>query len=280
MEHIYRKRFSDQKPNNQLFIAEQEKDLPGDLRLALDHEDEDLYGIFQEEELAGVAMVCEGDPGFISIYIKPDYRRQGIASFILTECEKQLREQGTSQIMTAHAKEAASFAQKRGYLRQFSSAYMIYTGDKMEIEEDTAFVRQYRDEDYDTVHAFHAKAFHEMRLQVGDFPDSREEEPSEEMRQEWAQTAEERLVYVKGPAIVGYAHMEGCELDGISVDPIWQGQGMGRRFLKCVCNHMIDQGNTEIKLFCVMGNPVRKLYDSVGFEEVAVNEYAMKTLHA
>lgn len=275
MKNIYWQRLFDENTKH-VKNVEKRSDMPGDLQLALDHRDEDVYGVFEADTLVGIALICPGEEAFISLYMMPEYRGRGIAGFVLKEWEEMLRQEGTTQIVTAYAKEFSGFMQKRGYQRQFSSAYMKYAGEQYEV--DTSPVRQYQDADYHTVQAFHAKAFHEMRLQVGDFPDSVQEQPSEEERQEWAATKEDRLVYVKDSRVVAYANVDGCELDGISVAPEQQGQGIGKQFAKCVCNYILDQGYSEISLFCVVGNKARRMYDQLGFKEVVVNEYGRKLL--
>jgi mycothiol synthase len=124
----------------------------------------------------------------------------------------------------------------------------------------------------------YAKAFHEMRVSVGDFPDSVIEQPSENMRKYWAKTANERLVYIQDGMIVAYAHIDGDEIGSVSVRYQYQGQGIGRNFVKYISNKILDEGNDAVSLYCVVGNKARSLYDSLGFQKVYTAEYVTKSI--
>jgi mycothiol synthase len=153
---------------------------------------------------------------------------------------------------------------------------MKYTGNRFDITEQ--LIRNYCDKDYDSAHEMYAKAFHEMRVSVGDFPDSIIERPSENMRKYWAKTADERFVYIHDDVIVGYAHIDGDEIGSVSVRSQYQGQGIGQNFVKYICNKILDNGNDEVSLYCVLGNKARRLYDRLGFQEVYTAEYATKSV--
>ena len=151
---------------------------------------------------------------------------------------------------------------------------MKYSGSKFEIT--VLPVRGYCDEDYSTAHGMYARAFHEMRVRVGDFPNSIIEEPNDKMRNHWEKTSDERFVYIMNNEIVGYAHVEGNEIGSISIKPEMQGKGIGRDFVKYICNKLIDDGMAPIILFCVVGNWAKNLYTSLGFQEVYTADYSMK----
>lgn len=117
-----------------------------------------------------------------------------------------------------------------------------------------------------------------MRVSVGDFPDSVIEQPSENMRKYWAKTANERLVYIKDGIIVGYAHIDGNEIGSVSVQNQYQGQGIGRNFVKYICNKILDEGNDAVSIYCVIGNKARNLYNSLGFQEMYTADYVVKAI--
>lgn len=126
----------------------------------------------------------------------------------------------------------------------------------------------------------YAEAFHEMRISVGDFPDSVVEQPNENMRKHWAETANERFVYIKDDIIIGYAHIKDNCIGSISVKKEYQGQGIGRSFMKFICNKILDNGYKEINLYCVIGNvKAKRLYDSLNFKEVYTVEFAAKYMN-
>lgn len=143
------------------------------------------------------------------------------------------------------------FARRFGYERQFSSAYMKHTVGRFAISELP--VRLYIDEDYPQSHALYAQAFHEMRIKVGDFPDSMVEPPSEKNRQAWNADAANRFTYEENDEIAGHGHIEGNEIGSVSVRTDLQGHGIG--------------------------NNARKLYDSLGFRELYIAEFAYKSIH-
>ena len=118
-----------------------------------------------------------------------------------------------------------------------------------------------------------------MRLGTGLFPDSVSNPPSEKERKYWSETANERLVYMNGTEIVGYAHIVGSEIGSISVKPSQQGKGIGKKFLKHIINRLKDAGHTDISLYCVVGNHrARHIYDELGFIPVYRNDYAKKKM--
>ena len=88
-----------------------------------------------------------------------------------------------------------SFAKKHGFLRSFDSAYMEYVGGK-KVTGDLP-VRKYRDEDYREAQKMYAEAFHRMRIQVGDFPNSVPAPQSEAGRKAWLNDAENYLLYIE-----------------------------------------------------------------------------------
>ena len=142
-------------------------------------------------------------------------------------------------------------------------------------------VRQYRDEDFLEAFTLADEAFHKMRLETGCFPESTTTPPNDKYRQRFAETAEERYVYELDGNIIGYAKLDGDELDIICIRISHQGEGFGRNFLKYMINLMIDSGIKEPCLWCVVGNKkARKLYDSLGFKEVRVTAYPEKKIEA
>jgi mycothiol synthase len=83
-------------------------------------------------------------------------------------------------------------------------------------------------------------------------------------------------VYTQDGEVVGYAHFEGNELGSISIKSDHQGQGVGKNFVKHICNAILSDGNTTVDLYCVVGNKARQLYDQLGFQAIYTAEYAIK----
>jgi mycothiol synthase len=239
-----------------------------------------MHSIWNDNNLVGVAQLKEGKKAFVYVFIDIPYRCNGFGDIALILCEQILRDAGADTITTNYRIDHdtfRSFAKKHGYIRSFSSTYMKYNGDKYDIP--FLSIREYSDEDYESAHEMYARAFHEMRTRVGGFPDSVIEQPNEFMRRHWDLTKNERFVYVQDNEIIGYAHVERNEIGSISINSKFQGQGIGRMFMKFICNKIFEEGYKEISLYCVVGNWAKLLYDSLGFIEIYTSEYALKSVH-
>jgi len=241
---------------------------------------ENFYSVWNEKDLAGVLQVEEGDKAYLNVYINTPCRGRGIGDAALNLGEQILRDTGADKIMTAYRLDhcaSKSFAEKHGYTRCFSSVYMEYSGNSFEMP--FLSIREYTDDDYQSAHELYARAFHKMRVRVGDFLDSVVEQPNDSMREQWALTKKERLVYTQGSEIIGYAHVVGNEIGSISIRPEYQGQGFGRMFAKHIVNKALDRGYATVSLYCVVGNWAKRLYDSLGFRDTYTVEYAIKSVH-
>ncbi|MFF2016054.1 GNAT family N-acetyltransferase [Paenibacillus sp. NPDC058177] len=237
---------------------------------------------FIEDKLVALAQVNKPVvQSYLTVFVAPEFRRQGIGSAIVKYAENKLRAGGTQKVRSSfrsgsdHSSSVA-FARKLGYDTYFSSAYMQRTGDPFSLNELP--VRPYVDGDYIASQSLYAKAFHEMRVRVGSFPDSVIAEPSEEERSVWEKDANDRFVYIMNGEIVAYSHISGNEISSISVRTDLQGLGIGRKFVMYLCNEIYRRGNADVTLWCVVGNDARNLYDSLGFKEKHTMEFVRKTL--
>ena len=248
-----------------------------DFLLAFERKLSTIFAIRDDDQLVGIAQLEEGKRAYLYVFINPIYRSKGIGSKAIVLCENRLLGTGTEEVMSTYNcvdVMAKTFANKKGFMRKFSSTFMRYIGKSFDLPEIS--VRKYCDEDYEAAHELYAIAFHEMRMRVGDFPDSVVQKPSEEMRALWAKSANERLVYTIDGEIVGYAHFEGNEIGSIAIKSGYQGQGLGRNFVKYICNAILSEGYSSVDLYCVVGNKARLLYDLLGFQAIYTAEYAIK----
>jgi ribosomal protein S18 acetylase RimI-like enzyme len=247
---------------------------------ALQNEPETLTVAYIEGEIVAVALIIPGKKAScLIVFVAPQYRRKGIGQSVVQYGENKLHKEA-SKIMTnfrADNEVSKRFARRFGYERQFSSAYMKHTEGRFAIGQLP--VRLYIDEDYPQSHALYAQAFHEMRIKVGDFPDSMVEQPSEKNRQGWNADAANRFTYEENDEIAAHGHLEGNEISSISVKIDLQGRGIGKKFLMYLCNEIYNRGYKEVVLWCVIGNTARKLYDSLGFRELHIAEFAYKSIH-
>lgn len=250
--------------------------LPKDLEL----ESEMITVAYLEKEIVGLVQIEPNkDTSFVVVFVSINHRNRGIGNALIKYAEDYLKEIQAKKIMTSYSinnENSKRFARKHGYERYFSSAYMKHNGGKFSSE--LIPVRHYCDEDYLDAFKLSTEAFHEMRVSVGDFPDSKIEEPSKQIRDRLKQEAENRYTYFIDGEIVGHGWLEGNEIGSISVRIDMQGKGIGRKFAKYLCNELYNRGNKEIFLWCVVGNKARYLYESLGFEELYVSEFARKYL--
>ena len=245
---------------------------------AVKDRNENVRCIYVDGELVGVLQFAIAKNAFLYIYVFPEFRKAGIGQGALRLCEEEIRSSGGERVSTLYRADCVAgrlFAGKSGYRRTYSMSYMEYSGARFAIKEQP--IRYYRDEDYESAHEMYAKAFHEMRVAAGDFPDSVIEKPSGKMREYWDRTANERLVYTKDGRIIGYAHVTGAEIGSVAVGIPYQGHGIGRGFVKYICNKILEKGNDVVTLYCVAGNPAKRLYESLGFREKYVAENAVKS---
>jgi len=253
-------------------------EVDSDFVLAMSENSNELYAIALQGEVVGFTQMFLGRWAFVYIYIFPEYRHKGCGSKTLFLLERYLKMPQLSRIMTGYrsdVKIAGVFAEKCGYKKEFAVSYMMYSG--IGFEEENLPVRKYKDEDYEEVYTLDTEAFHVMRRRAGFLTDSTPSAPSQKIRRYWAETADERFVYMMGNRIVGYVHIEGEEIDSISVKLEYQGKGIGKKFVKYIVNKILGEGYEKVSLCCVVGNTgARCLFEKLGFVEVCCNDYAVK----
>lgn len=265
----------DYHSGTQLFIFE---DATADFMEAF-YKKENLYSVWKDNVLVGVIQLVKEENAYLSLYINKPYRGLGIGTAALNLGEQILRDAKAKKIMIDYRLDYnayKSFAEKHGYAKCFSSVYMEYKGTKFDLP--LLPIREYNDDDYESAHELYARAFHEMRVRVGDFPESSIEEPNEIMREQWKLSKKERYVYTHSNQVIGYAHVIGNEIASISIKPEYQNCGIGRKFTKYVVNSILDEGYTTVSLYCVVGNWAKRLYDSLGFTDTYTVEFAVKRL--
>ncbi|MBQ2667679.1 MAG: GNAT family N-acetyltransferase, partial [Clostridia bacterium] len=214
-----------------------------------------------------VGSVCtdpDGDSLFLMLYVHPQYRRQGIGRSMLEHALQVGRYRSVRGFFNLSDPAAAAFTKSCDFTRTFDSDYMEFTGTVR--ADRTLCVRQYRDADYEEAHEMYAQAFHRMRVQVGDFPNSVPAPPSEKNRRAWASDAENYFVCLQGEKIVAVAHLGAGEISSVSVHPTFQGQGIGSLFVPYLIHILQERGWKTVSLECVAGNPARRLYDRLGFQ--------------
>lgn len=229
--------------------------------------------VFLEEQL--VALTCQApNDRLLMIFVAQASRRHSVGTAILHRAEERFSEGAVSGFYNIRCTAAEAFAQKHGYMRHYDSAYMQYAGEPFPSCELP--VRPYTDADYSETQAVRANAFHRMRVLTGDFPESEIAQPSGGERREWAEDAENIFLYTENGGILGAGFLEGNEIFSVSVRIDRQRQGIGRKFVPYLVNELLRRGHQTVALECVVGNPARKLYDSLDFREIYTERFVQK----
>lgn len=279
MKLQYKKVSEDEYDTIMTMVAE-DKAVSDYLLRDLELESEMITVAYLEKEIVGLVQIQpDKDTSFVIVFTSINYRNRGIGKALIKYAEDYLKEIQTKKIMTAYSinnRNSKRFARKHGYERYFSSTCMKHADGKF--SNELIPVRHYCDEDYTDAFKLYTEAFHEMRVNVGDFPDSKVGKPSKQSRDEWKQDGKNRYTYLIDGKIVGHGCLEGNEIGSISVRRDMQGKGIGKKFVKYLCNELYNRGNKEIFLWCVVGNKAQYLYDSLNFKELYVSEFARKDL--
>lgn len=247
----------------------------------LSGEPESFTAVTEGDAPVALATVSPGKDTFLMLFVAVDQRRRGIGSAVLAHLEEKPAAEGAQRFFGFYRRDikaSAAFAARHGYVHQFASAFLRREGAPFPME-DAPPVRGYRDEDYPESQDLYARAFHEMRLRVGDFPDSVCGRPSEAERKSWREDAANRFVFLENGLIAGHGHLCGNEIGSVSVKPELQGRGIGRRFVKYLCNEIYRRGCGGVTLECVVGNGARRLYEELGFQELYIEEFVHKHLN-
>ena len=246
----------------------------------IEENSDETYVLELDNKVIGIAYFEDDDDPYISIYIFKDHRRKGYGTAALKQIEQKCIASGAKLITAIYAYHndvAKQFLLKNGYELTWASTEMKYDGERF--EEPDLPIRQYRDEDFDEAFKLSAEAFHRMRVGTGCFPNSVVAIPREDTREKWARHMEEKYVIDAGGEIIGYANLDEDEISSVSIKISHQNKGLGKQFVKCMTNRLIDRGVDEPVLWCVVGNKnARHIYDSLGYKEVFCEGFAEKKL--
>lgn len=265
--------------NSSACLSLLDSDADGEFMCCVQQNDEDIYAVISKETVVGLALAAPAEDAYLYLYIFPQYRQGGFGTAAVTLLEKLLQEKGAQRIQTCYRSDnsaAHRFTERVGYHARFASSYMTYGGKGWTLPDLP--IRSYQSRDFEEAHAMCADAFHQMRLQTGWFPDSKPEQPDNETRSYWDNTADRRFVYTQGSEIVGTLLLEGNEIGAVAMKQACQGNGIGTMLVQFAVNRLLSDGCKEVALYCVVGNPARHLYDKLGFCEQYRNTYAEKKL--
>lgn len=242
---------------------------------------EQVHVLLKDEVPVGVCCINNDTTAYVYIYIFPQYRTQGYGYSAFCKIEKVLLPSSPSHITTAYNGKntiAKNFALKCGFTKKSASYTMKYTKDKFVL--DTLPIREYEDEDFVEAYTLSSEAFHVMRVSTGYYPDSKPYELSEEARKYCLEHKDDHYVYVVDNEIVACASTSGAEIDTLSTKLSHQNKGYGKNFVKYLVNLILDKNIGSPFLYCIDRNiNALHLYKSLGFEEVCMNEFAIKNVN-
>jgi GNAT superfamily N-acetyltransferase len=110
-----------------------------DILRVLAKEQELFIIAFIEDKLVALAQVNEpASQSYLTVFVVPQFRRQGIGSAMVKYAETKLRAGGTQKVRSsfrAGHQSSVAFACKLGYGIYFSSALMHRSGDPFPLED-------------------------------------------------------------------------------------------------------------------------------------------------
>lgn len=259
--------------NAAAYIASIGFDADGEFLSCVSQNDEDIYAIRSADETIGLALAAKGEPSFLYVYIFPPYRNKGFGTAATQQLEQMLGDAIQTCCRFDDA-PALHFLLRMGYGQDFISSYMVCNCTTHALADVP--IRPYRTADFEAAHCLTAEAFHKMRLASGQFPNSVIAEPDAETENEWTETAHRRFVYESDGAVIGLLELGDGIIETVAVAPAFQNKGIGTLLVQFAVNRLMEEENTQVGLYCVVGNPARYLYEKLGFSEQYRNIYALK----
>ncbi len=241
--------------------------------------------VYDDGVIKGCAIVAQaGRPGQVTVrvLVDPSCRGQGIGRMLWDAIQPLVEAPEVTMVVTfyrgdrGHSRE---FFYPRGFKRWFGSHLMFYRGQRL--PETHLEARPFDDTLFGEYVRLINEGFAPMREQNDIKPyriytdDATEDQ---ELRKKTAQQHRENswFFYDHGQ-LVGWAELDGAEIDTIAVAPEHQRQGYGRQIMHYCTNYLLDKGVDPVQLHVVETNAhVKRFYESIGFELIETYEYARR----
>ena len=213
-----------------------------------------------------------GHTAQVSAFVPTEHRRKGIFSALLAEAEAACRDYGAKRLLFVCGGESGDgqgVAAHWGLALDHSEYVLVCKGPRPEGRKDPA-LRPAGPQDLEWVAALTEAAFGDTLAETRSMAEHTLSDPA---RQCWGLWEEGRLIAAAG---VGPA-AEGLSIYSVAVDPVWQGQGLGRRLMAGLLAVLprdralvveVDSGNL----------PARALYAAFGFKETRRQDYFVRGL--
>lgn len=219
--------------------------------------------------------------GFVFVYVKPEYRRQGIGTYAYRQAEIKLKEFGGNWWSSYPELEAADrFAMHVGFDYTNTNSYLVHDGRSLTVDETG--IRQAKSEDYPTAPDIWGKEYAAMHKRLG-LPFEQKKMTEEERKEDFKIFLQMLNLYyvmeVDG-IIVGMGTLfdDNSGIGGLAVDEAYAGKGYGTRIAAFLTNECIRRGCPNPCLYCETGNDnAMHIYKKIGYVEKSRESVAVKS---
>lgn len=218
--------------------------------------------------------------GFVFVYVKPEYRRQGIGTYAYRQAEIKLKEFGGNWWSSYPELEAADrFAMHVGFDYTNTNSYLVYDGRSLTVDETG--IRLAKSEDYPTAPDIWGKEYAAMHKRLG-LPFEQKEMTEEERKEDFKiflQMLNLYFVMEVDGIIVGMGALfdDDSGIGGLAVDEAYAGKGYGTRIAAFLTNECIRRGCPNPCLYCETGNDnAMHIYKKIGYVEKSRESVAVK----
>ncbi len=218
--------------------------------------------------------------GFVFVYVKPEYRRQGIGTYAYRQAEIKLKEFGGNWWSSYLELEAADrFAMHIGFDYTNTNSYLVHDGRNITVDETG--IRLARSEDYPTAPDIWGKEYAAMHKRLG-LPFEEKEMTEEERKEDYElflQLLDRYYVMEVDGIIVGMGTLfdDDSGIGGLAVDGAYAGKGYGTRLAAFLTNECIRRGCPNPCLYCETGNDnAMHIYKKIGYVEKNKESVAVK----
>lgn len=218
--------------------------------------------------------------GFVFVYVKPEYRRQGIGTYAYRKAEIKLKEFGGNWWSSYPELEAADrFAMHVGFDYTNTNSYLVHDGRSLTVDETG--IRQAKSEDYPTAPDIWGKEYAAMHKRLG-LPFEQKKMTEEERKEDFKiflQMLNLYFVMEVDGIIVGMGTLfdDDSGIGGLAVDEAYAGKGYGTRIAAFLTNECIRRGCPNPCLYCETGNDnAMHIYKKIGYVEKSRESVAVK----
>lgn len=219
--------------------------------------------------------------GFVFVYVKPEYRRQGIGTYAYRQAEIKLKEFGGNWWSSYPELEAADrFAMHVGFDYTNTNSYLVHDGRNLTMDETG--IRQAKSEDYPTAPDIWGKEYAAMHKRLG-LPFEQKKMTEEERKEDFKiflQMLNLYFVMEVDGIIVGMGTLfdDDSGIGGLAVDEAYAGKGYGTRIAAFLTNECIRRGCPNPCLYCETGNDnAMHIYKKIGYVEKSRESVAVKS---